>query len=190
MKETDKPKSTVMSTSSSESVTGFAAESQFPVCTICGSERIVRDAWAAWQSASREWMLEEIFDHTFCLACETDAGIEWRTAPVLKTERIRRLNDALRVHGIGNGQTVVTAGVQAKGRAFQSEASNAVAAFNAFNAENDPHGEHDFGAVIVRDEKLFFKIDYYDLSLSTHSPDASDPQVTRRTLTIMLAGEY
>lgn len=37
---------------------------------------------------------------------------------------------------------------------------------------------------------MIFKIDYYNLNLSGHSPDAADPAVTRRVLTIMLAAEY
>ena len=38
--------------------------------------------------------------------------------------------------------------------------------------------------------RIFFKIDYFDKSRSYHSPDASDPSVTERVITIMLAEEY
>ncbi len=188
MTETEKP--VPIGGTSSKPGQDPGSGSQFPVCSICGSDRVVRDAWASWNPDSQDWVLEAVFDHCFCLACEQEPDIEWRSEPVSKTERIRRLNDALRISGIGNGQTVITAGVEAMGGEFIAEAQRAVAAFDAFSADNDPHGEHDFGVVMVDDEKLFFKIDYYDLSLSAHSPDPSDPQITRWILTIMLAGEY
>lgn len=62
--------------------------------------------------------------------------------------------------------------------------------FNDFTEDNDPHGEHDFGAIEVGQEKLFWKIDYYDKVKQYHSPDAGDPVVTERVLTLMLASEY
>ena len=107
-----------------------------------------------------------------------------------KTERIRLLNDAVRTGKSKDGTIVITAGVQALGPNFIAEASNAVATFSDFNGDNDPHGEHDFGALTVSGEKLFFKLDYYDLNMSAHSLDAADPSVTKRVMTIMLASEY
>ena len=66
----------------------------------------------------------------------------------------------------------------------------AVARFDAFTPDNDPYSEHDFGTVQVGGQTVFFKIDAYDLDLRGHSPDAADPSVTRRVMTLMLAEEY
>ena len=55
---------------------------------------------------------------------------------------------------------------------------------------NDPHEEHDFGSFEADGQTIFFKIDYYDKSLTYHSPDAADRSVTERVITIMLAEEY
>lgn len=104
--------------------------------------------------------------------------------------RIRKLNDALRHGHPGIGTIMVTAGVRDKGFDFLEKVTQAVAEFDTFNGDNDPFGEHDFGIVEVDGEKIFWKIDYYDLSLKYHSPDVNDPSVTHRVLTIMLAREY
>jgi hypothetical protein len=67
-----------------------------------------------------------------------------------------------------------------------------VANFDAFSEDNDPHGEHDFGAFdIAGAGKVFWKIDYYaDKSCSLGSEDPADPARSFRVLTIMLASEY
>jgi hypothetical protein len=189
MRDTDTPASAEQA-NQPKSDSNHTSASEFPICGVCGSKRIVRDAWASWNMETRDWELNAVFDYTFCLACEEEAGLEWRSKPLTKTERIRRLNDALRNGKSRNGSIVITAGIHALGPDFVAEARKAVATFDAFNADNDPHGEHDFGAVTVNGEKLFFKIDYYDLSMSAHSPDAADPSTTKRVLTIMLASEY
>ena len=50
--------------------------------------------------------------------------------------------------------------------------------------------EHDFGSFEADGQLIFFKIDYFDKALTAHSPDPSDPSVTERVITIMLAEEY
>jgi hypothetical protein len=65
-----------------------------------------------------------------------------------------------------------------------------VAEFTEFKADNDPYGEHDFGKIEIEGESYFWKIDCYDKSLESGSPDPSDPAVTTRVLTIMRADEY
>lgn len=110
------------------------------------------------------------------------------------TARIRDLNDTFRC---GDGLSpvfftsfVVTQGVAAQGDAFVDAAMAAVVAFDDFTEDNDPYGEHDFGAFELEGQKLFWKIDYYDADLRFGSEDPGDPDKTRRVLTILLAEEY
>jgi hypothetical protein len=105
-----------------------------------------------------------------------------------KSETVAALNDAFRRQpGLG---WMLTAGVHALGPAFVGAAVAAVRGHDRFDKDDDPYGEHDFGAVVVERRKLFWKIDCYDLDLVFGSPDPADPAVTRRVLTIMLAEEY
>ena len=103
--------------------------------------------------------------------------------------RIRALNDDLR-QSLRGGLVVMTPGVRALSEARQLQILTAVANFDRFDEGNDPYGEHDFGAVEVEGDRLFFKIDYFDQGLTNHSPEPADPSVTKRVLTIMLAEEY
>ncbi len=106
-----------------------------------------------------------------------------------KTDRIRALNDALR-HNLATGMAVITPGIAALGADAVDRIVKTIAVYDDFCHANDPHEEHDFGAFDADGHKVFFKIDYYDTDLTYHSPDASDPAVTRRVITIMLADEY
>ena len=104
-------------------------------------------------------------------------------------ESVRALNDALRQHHTG-GLIVITPGLKALGSELVGKIVEAIACYQAFSDDNDPHGEHDFGSVVVQSHVVFFKIDYYDLDLTCGSPDPADPSVTRRVMTLMLADEY
>lgn len=89
------------------------------------------------------------------------------------------------------GQVVVTPGISALSPLRQIAILAEVRNFSAFSEDNDPYGEHDFGAFDHPGVgKIFWKIDYYDADYRFHSPDPADPKATRRVLTIMLAEEY
>ena len=106
-----------------------------------------------------------------------------------KTARIRALNDELRRRLIG-GTAVMTPGVAALGEEAVARIVKTIEVYDDFCHANDPHEEHDFGAFDTDGNRVFFKIDYYDETLTVHSPDPSDPNVTKRVITIMLAEEY
>ena len=105
------------------------------------------------------------------------------------TEKIRALNDRLRKHGIG-GKIMLTQGVQALGEEAILHIMMLMQGHDDFPEGDDPYGEHDFGAINHHGQKLFWKVDYYDLAYQMHSLDAADPKLTNRVLTIMLAEEY
>jgi Protein of unknown function (DUF3768) len=106
-----------------------------------------------------------------------------------KTEAIRILNDRLR-QDLSTGNAVITAGVAALGAEAVARIVKTIAVYDDFCHANDPHEEHDFGAFEVDGQVIFFKIDYYEKALRLHSPDATDPSVTERVITVMLAEEY
>ena len=109
--------------------------------------------------------------------------------PTPQTAEIRKLNDQFRKSQRG-GRIFVTTGVNALGRDRVDAIMWKVSEFNAFGEANDPYGEHDFGSFDDGGEKIFWKIDYFDVDLRAGSPDPSDPKQTCRVLTVMLASEY
>ena len=123
-----------------------------------------------------------------------------------QTARITRLNDLAR-SAMGVACTAVaTVGFRSLPEADQSSVRELIETYDAFDEDNNPHGERDFGAIYplacgrwtterprLRDEeheRVFWKFDYYDRDLQFGSEDAANPAVTRRVLTIMLADEY
>src|ERR1700682_6647153 len=106
-----------------------------------------------------------------------------------KTARIRALNDELRQNFAG-GAAVMTPGIAALGAAAVARIVKTIAVFDDFCHANDPHQEHDFGVFEADGHSVMFKIDYYDRAMTGHSPDPSDPSVTNRVITILLAEEY
>lgn len=107
------------------------------------------------------------------------------------TKKIADLNDLART-AMGVASTLVqTAGIATLDGYVQSAIREKVETFDAFTPDNDPYGEHDFGAFDHDGVgKVFWKIDYYNRTLDGGSEDPSDPRVTTRVLTIMRAEEY
>lgn len=106
-----------------------------------------------------------------------------------KAEEIARLNDAFR-QNLSKGTLVLTQGICCNSKEDIAEIINLVRNFNDFNEDNDPYGEHDFGAFDYKGQKIFWKIDYYDHEFLYLSPNVSNPRVTNRVMTIMYAEEY
>jgi hypothetical protein len=121
-------------------------------------------------------------------------------------DTIRRLNDAARAIPGVTAITNATIGFQALADADRFAALTLIARFSKFDDNNDPYGEHDFGAIFrlgsgdwtqdrPDDDKaivvtVFWKIDYYEPSLAFGSEVPWDERRTKRVLTIMLSNEY
>ena len=80
--------------------------------------------------------------------------------------------------------TILAAGVDALPSDVKAMVIRRVATFSDFNADNDPHAEHDFGSFELSGRKFFFKLDYYDSAMEFGSEDPTDPAKTTRVLTI------
>ena len=87
-----------------------------------------------------------------------------------KSTEIAKINDAYRRVRQG---FMVTRGVSALPNI--ATVLSMVQDFNEFSKDNDSYAEHDFGSFVCFGEKLFWKIDYYDLALEAWAdPLSSD----------------
>ena len=121
-------------------------------------------------------------------------------------DTIRCLNDAARANPGLASLANVTMGFQSLPELDRLAALVTITRFAKFDGDNDPYGEHDFGAVYklasgewtesrphdaeTIAQTVFWKIDYYDPSLTYGSEAPWDAEQTKRVLTIMLASEY
>ena len=123
-----------------------------------------------------------------------------------RTARIARLNDLAR-SAMGVACTAVaTVGFRSLPDADQSRMREMIETYDAFDEDNDPHSERDFGTIYQlgdgrwtterprldddERERVFWRLDYYDRQMQFASDDAANPEITRRVLTIMLSDEY
>ena len=88
------------------------------------------------------------------------------------------------------GQMVITRGIAELDEEYQQAIIRRVQDFDEFSEGNDPYGWHDFGSFTFNAQKIFWKIDLYDVNFEMGSPEPENPKLTRRVLTIMLAEEY
>ena len=102
---------------------------------------------------------------------------------------IKTLNDNFRKTFTG-GQVLLTAGINAKPTDDVANILSMVRNFNKFTPDNDPYGEHDFGSFDYKSDKIFWKRDYYDKNYQYLSENPSNPNITNRVMTVMLASEY
>jgi hypothetical protein len=50
------------------------------VCNTCGSEKVLIDAWAAWNKDNQRWELSDTFDAAFCAECDGECSVVSRAA--------------------------------------------------------------------------------------------------------------
>ena len=107
----------------------------------------------------------------------------------MTAERIAALNDRCR-KSVPHAQCYLTQSVIVLAQENLNALLKAVRDFSAFMPDNDPYGEHDFGAFEFAGQRLFWKIDTYaDASLTYGAEDPLSPKAVR-VITIMRADEY
>ena len=117
-----------------------------------------------------------------------------------KSKTIRELNDRFRQNAPDTsgvpGRVMLTSGIQALTNTeaepgmHMPKLFEAIRSFDDFSSDNDPYGEHDFGALDFEGARVFWKLDYYSPDMMHGSEDPTDIDKTVRVLTIMLAEEY
>lgn len=106
-----------------------------------------------------------------------------------RSERIAALNDQAR-QSLCGCRLLISRRISDLGDVAVHAVLREVQRFSDFTPRTDPYAEHDFGSFAYAGTIIFWQFNYLDLDLHMPSPDATDPTVTARVLTIMLADEY
>ena len=67
-----------------------------PRCASCGSERVVLEALACWNTGSGLWEVEKLLADARCIQCGGKCTLVWSRSDALRQNRIRELNDVFR----------------------------------------------------------------------------------------------
>jgi hypothetical protein len=116
----------------------------------------------------------------------------WKTfsdEAIENTKKIQEINDRVR-RAEATALVLIAGDMSQEDSSIHVAAMKVVSEFDAFNEENDPHGEHDHGSFDLNGEKCMWKIDYCDLELRFGSEKPWDETVTKRVLTIFYARDY
>ncbi len=88
------------------------------------------------------------------------------------------------------GRLVYTRGICGLGVGDIGRIVATVRVFDDFTPDNDPYGDHSFGAFDYAGARIYWKIALYDVDYLYGSEAPHDPARTRRVLTILFASEY
>ena len=108
----------------------------------------------------------------------------------IHTAKVAELNDLARTAMGVASQVFITPAIKELGYEAMSEIRERIELYDDFTEDNNPYGERDFGSFDYEGVTIFWKVDCYDKTMEYASPDAADPSVTTRVLTIMTASEY
>lgn len=111
----------------------------------------------------------------------------------LKIKAIAEQNDYFRQQppeSEGFGRWLCSGSVNAQGLEFVLECFRAVKAYDVFTKENDPFGSHEMGFMEVQGQKVWWKIDLYNLAYDGGATMPTSLADTRRVLTVFFPSDH
>jgi Protein of unknown function (DUF3768) len=103
-------------------------------------------------------------------------------------ERIRALDDHLRKNPTAD-VAIMTPGIAALGQEATDRIIKTITVFDDFCHANDSGGDHDAGSFEAEGRIISFKIDHYERTSNSLSPESTGLTDRVRVITVMLAEE-